>query len=154
LVNSGFRKESVDGYFSSKSYFSSKAHLAESELQKFVATVNRMPSDVVILISAYGGAVNRVGMHATAFVHRDSVYKIELCISAASSRVSNWVLEFVQGPAKLIDNGESYQNNVDGTLQDYLVRYYGENLPKLVELKRKFDPGNFFRFPQSIPTSI
>jgi FAD/FMN-containing dehydrogenase len=49
---------------------------------------------------------------------------------------------------------QSYQNFIDGAETDYLRAYYGANLERLVEVKRKYDPGNLFRFPQSIPLSL
>jgi hypothetical protein len=44
----------------------------------------------------------------------------------------------------------SYQNFTDPELEHPLQAYYGENLPRLIEVKRQYDPGNFFTFPQSI----
>ncbi len=49
---------------------------------------------------------------------------------------------------------ESFQSFVDGAETDYLRAYYGTNLERLVEVKRRYDPGNLFRFPQSIPLSL
>ena len=48
-------------------------------------------------------------------------------------------------------SGESFQNFVDEAETDYLRAYYGSNLERLVKIKRKYDPKNMFRFPQSIP---
>ena len=44
-----------------------------------------------------------------------------------------------------------YQNFIDPSQRDYLHAYYGENLPRLQAVKRKYDPGDLFRYPQSIP---
>jgi FAD/FMN-containing dehydrogenase len=49
---------------------------------------------------------------------------------------------------------ESFQNFVDEAETDYLRAYYGSNFERLVEIKRKYDPDNLFRFAQSIPLSL
>jgi FAD/FMN-containing dehydrogenase len=48
----------------------------------------------------------------------------------------------------------AYVNYVDSRIADYLDAYYGPNLPRLVEVKRRVDPDDFFSFEQSIPTSL
>ncbi len=48
-------------------------------------------------------------------------------------------------------SGGAYQNFTDRTLPNWQQEYYGENFARLVEVKRAWDPGNLFRFPQSIP---
>jgi hypothetical protein len=44
----------------------------------------------------------------------------------------------------------SYINVPDSTIND-LRTYYGDNLARLQEVKRKYDPQNVFHFEQSIP---
>ena len=49
---------------------------------------------------------------------------------------------------------QSFQNFVDGAETDYLRTYYGTNFERLVEIKRRYDPDNLFRFPQSLPLTL
>jgi FAD/FMN-containing dehydrogenase len=37
-------------------------------------------------------------------------------------------------------------------IPNYLLSYYGSLLPSLQATKQRYDPDNFFQFPQSIPT--
>jgi FAD/FMN-containing dehydrogenase len=46
---------------------------------------------------------------------------------------------------------ESYQNFPNRGIVDWQKQYYGENFPRLVNVKRKYDPHNVFHNAQSIP---
>jgi FAD/FMN-containing dehydrogenase len=45
----------------------------------------------------------------------------------------------------------AYQNFIDRTQEDPAHAYYEDNLDRLIELKSRYDPDNFFRFAQSVP---
>ena len=62
----------------------------------------------------------------------------------------DWVIAMRQ--AMLPWAKEAYVNYQDDALgPDWLEQYYGGNLARLREVKKKYDPENFFNFPQSIP---
>lgn len=44
-----------------------------------------------------------------------------------------------------------YVNTQDLSIRDWPKAYYGSNFRRLTEVKAKYDPGNVFHFPQSIP---
>lgn len=44
---------------------------------------------------------------------------------------------------------------MDATISvDHLEAYYGDNVARLVEIKRAYDPGNVFSNPYSIPVEL
>ena len=49
-------------------------------------------------------------------------------------------------------SGGVYPNFPDPDLQDWAHAYYGANYSRLLRVKAHYDPGNFFRFHQSLPS--
>jgi hypothetical protein len=49
-----------------------------------------------------------------------------------------------------LSNGHSYQNYPNLDNKAFGSMYFGGNLKRLVEVKRKYDPGDFFTFPQGV----
>ena len=47
----------------------------------------------------------------------------------------------------------AHQNFTDRNQANWPCAHYGENLERLVEVKRTWDPDNLFHFAQSIPTA-
>ena len=111
-------------------------------------------------IYCWGGKVSEVASDATAFVHRDAdfLFKSEVLWEPTDDTdliIENldWVEEFHASMQPYLSGG-AYQNFVDRSQENWAEAYYGENLPRLVEMKRKWDPDNLFRFQQSIPLSL
>jgi FAD/FMN-containing dehydrogenase len=110
-----------------------------------------------LALTPLGGAYNRVAADATAFVHRRDQFLLEYTATSdpaqpAATRGSayQWlgdVRELLAGHG----TGRSYQNFPDPELADPLHAYYGQNLPRLRDVKRHYDPDNFFHHRQSIP---
>ena len=111
-------------------------------------------------VFCWGGKVNDLPPDANAFVHRgaDFLFKCEALWEpedAPELIAANlsWLDGYYAAMQPYLSGG-AYQNFPDRGLTDWARAYYGDNLPRLVEIKRAWDPDNLFRFAQSIPLTL
>ncbi|HTW98333.1 MAG TPA: FAD-binding oxidoreductase, partial [Acidimicrobiales bacterium] len=149
--------------FSAKSAYVASA-MPEGGVSAAVSAIDSLQSagaevGAGLVLDAYGGAINAVPAEATAFVHRDALFAVEMSMSfspdAAPESVtdgSGWLSSTAAALAPYCD-GQAYQNYIDPTLSGWEEAYYGANLARLVKVKRAYDPDDVFSFAQSIPLS-
>lgn len=103
------------------------------------------------------GAINNFTCSETAFIHRGTnMYHIQLEVFSGENEEINLeaisaMNTFYEASKAILKHRQSYQNYLDEDIPDYLDRYYGDNLKKLIEVKMRVDPDNVFHHPQSIP---
>ena len=109
------------------------------------------------MLDASGGAINRVSPEATAYVHRTALatmqYSAGWAVSSPPSVVAanrQWIESAWQSMRPFVSSG-AYVNYADPELPDWQQAYWGSNFERLKEVKRLYDPGDVFHFPQSIP---
>lgn len=105
-------------------------------------------------VSLYGlgGAVMNKNRNDTAFYYRDAKFILGVQSVWEESKYAPINIEWVKNKfeyIKLITTG-AYINFPSAELENYEKEYYGENLYKLKEVKRKYDPYDVFKFPQGI----
>jgi FAD/FMN-containing dehydrogenase len=106
-----------------------------------------------LILDAYGGAYNRPAPDATAFVHRDALFSLQYLAyygAGAEGASRSWI-EGTWRALRPYASGEAYQNYIDPRLESWQRSYYGSNLARLREVKRRYDPDFRFRFRQAIP---
>lgn len=111
----------------------------------------------MVQLSALGGAANDPARTATAYVHRNALFNASLGAVIASGPVDATAIAAARSWADagfaVLDphsSGETYQNFVDPGLPDWRRAYYGENYPRLVSVKRRYDPHRLFSFAQAV----
>lgn len=134
-----------------------KANLAVVEaVSQFAAQAPGLGGAVVF--DSYGGAIAALAPAATAFVHRQALASIEMSATWSAPAPANGPLQASSWLAGLADElaphaSGAYVNYIDPTLSNWATAYYGTNLARLEQVKRRFDPDEVFRFAQSIPLS-
>ncbi|MEV6165122.1 FAD-binding oxidoreductase [Streptomyces sp. NPDC052052] len=106
-----------------------------------------------IVLTALGGAINRVSPQATAFVHRGSRVLAQYIgawrAGATGGPAQDW-LESTRTAMRRYASGAAYQNYPDPTLTNWRQAYYGTAADRLARVKKQYDPGRLFAFPQGI----
>ena len=110
-----------------------------------------------IIFDLEGGAVNDVPLNATAYPHRDKTMFYQ-SYAVGLPRVSQQTKDFLGGLDTAIRAVHSpmtpwttYAGYVDPKLgPDAQPMYWGLNYPTLRQIKRRWDPSDVFRNPQSV----
>ena len=133
------------------------ANLSDEAAETLVAHFLKAPSPQChAIIEQLGGAVRRVARDETAFHHRDMLHDLLILGVWAKPEEEepcvNWACELWHGMQPFCGKG-AYVNYLGQGSEEGAERVksaYAGNYPRLVALKQKYDPTNFFRFNQNI----
>ena len=134
--------------------------ISDETIDVILANADGLPSNVYSVLSFehMEGAVARVDVRDTAFANRDAKYNFSIFSAwtdrAEDDRYITWTRAF--GDAmKTLATGAGYVNYMTGDEGTARVRAtYGINYDRLIAVKRKYDPTNFFSGNQNItPTT-
>ncbi|HVT11912.1 MAG TPA: FAD-binding oxidoreductase [Fimbriimonadaceae bacterium] len=103
-----------------------------------------------------GGKVSEIAKDATAVWHRDAKFVVQYdgywTAPQDKKPTMDWAIN-LRNSLLPYANG-AYVNYHDATLgPNYMNEYFRGNAERLTKVKRQYDPGNFFRFAQSIPVA-
>jgi FAD/FMN-containing dehydrogenase len=121
----------------------------ESVLEKVTTT-----PDMIYQVNTLGGKINDPALAGqSAYCHRGQHYLSELQTYWRTESQSQKMIGLFEEVQQIFASGgirEQYRNYPDMHLKDWEKAYYGDNYARLQQVKNKYDPGNIFRFEQSI----
>ena len=110
-----------------------------------------------VVIEYYGGAASRVGKKETAFAHREAQYSIGILSQWTEAEDAQPHIDWTRGLSDSLRpfaSGAYLLNFLDVEGDDVIRAAFGENYARLVEVKNKYDPSNFFRVNHNIIPTI
>ncbi|HEY1583694.1 MAG TPA: FAD-binding oxidoreductase [Chthoniobacterales bacterium] len=131
--------------------------LSEGALDAIIEYASKLPSPhCEIFIASIGAATARVASDSMAYSSRDARYVINVhgrwATQAEDAAVISWAREFFARSKPFASEG-AYVNFMTEDETDRITSVYGSLYQRLVELKKKYDPTNFFRMNQNIRPS-
>ncbi|ONI11257.1 hypothetical protein PRUPE_4G096300 [Prunus persica] len=165
----------LQGKSTGKNYFKAKSDfvqnpIPETGLQGLWKRLLQEASPLMIL-TPYGGMMSKISESAIPFPHRGVLFKIQYVSGwqegdKTEAKHMNWIrkLYSYMAPYVTMSPRQAYVNYKDLDLginkksntsfieaSSWGYRYFKDNFNRLVKIKTKVDPNNFFRHEQSIP---
>jgi hypothetical protein len=108
--------------------------------------------DYSLTIAWMGGAVTRVAPSATAYWNRRATHTMLLGSSWTDPARRDHAIQTARDLWAGVERfTQGYYVNASSEAADPRVRAtYGDNYPRLVQIKNKYDPGNLFRLNANI----
>jgi FAD/FMN-containing dehydrogenase len=129
-------------------------------MMELISTAVQDCPDLLPDIELWGGAIGDTAANQTAFPHRSAIYNVGVLLTIPvdrpdpdayykqqNAKVNTWwpnVSQYLTG---------SYVNYPQVSLgrDEYAKTYWGDNLPRLRQIKQRYDPDNVFHHPLSVP---
>jgi hypothetical protein len=139
-----------------RNYYMKSGFVHDPKPALFDAAVDGFTPDpgraTVMLLQQLGGAIRRVRPDATAFPHRKAHFDLLVLAgwenSAENDRHRTWVRSLWSGLEPYTRG--YYFNTQIGDNQAQVRANFGDNYPRLVKLKDRYDPGNLFRLNANV----
>ncbi|MDH4055910.1 MAG: FAD-binding oxidoreductase [Gammaproteobacteria bacterium] len=129
--------------------------LSDAAIDALVARAGELPPPAsMIFVEHMGGAVGRVGAHDTAFSNRHAQYNTSVFGTWVNAdedeRNIAWVRTFGDELRKFATGGAYVNYMAADEAAGNIKAAYDANFKRLTEVKRKYDPTNFFSGNQNI----
>ena len=134
------------------------SQLSDDAIDTLIDCFARCPTPMgQLLLEHFHGAATRVGIGDTAFPHRADGHNLvvlsEWMDPADTERCIAWARKTYAEMEPFLAAGRYVNYLADDETGDPIAAAYGSNYRRLQELKRKYDPGNFFHMNQNIRPS-
>ncbi len=139
-------RQRIHGYLKSGFIAELSTELVEAVMGAI--TGKDMPPGQSIVLVNVGGAIARVAPEHTAFPHRGAAYAALFDLRWTDPALSEGIVSWARSAWQRIEphaRGVYSNFTANEDAQSRLQETYGVNLPRLIELKRKYDPTNLFR---------
>lgn len=123
----------------------------------FMGLLNRTQTHNKTEIDALAGNFAKIPSDATAFPSRKAIHWFQYTslwdTTEQTFEGTKWLDDYYQAMRPFFPLNRRYVNALqfDTPRLKALKSYFGQNLLKLIRIKTKYDPTDFFRFEQSIP---
>lgn len=130
------------------------ARLSDGAIDAIIEYAGKLPSpQCEIFIGTIGGQTARVSPEAMAYSSRDAHYVMNVHgrweSAGEDAHCIAWAREFFAASQPFASSG-AYINFLTQDETDRISFAYGATYDRLVALKKKYDPANFFRMNQNI----
>jgi|SRR5581483_5736044 len=131
--------------------------LSDAAIDTLLAVYLTAPAESLLVLQQVGGAIARAPVKATPYANRDALFD---CFPVSiwddpseDAARTGWARE-AWGAIRPFSTGGVYANNLGEEGTERIEAAFGENYARLLALKSKYDPDNFFRLNQNIkPTA-
>lgn len=108
-----------------------------------------------LTLEALGGAIDEVPNAATAYAHRGQAqFKVQYVVDRPESGdllLADMAYTNLTSTLRPHGTGGAFYNYPEVDRPNWGQAYFGENFERLKQVKRRYDPGNVFSHPLSIP---
>ena len=139
-------------YYTKSGYFT---YLDDSSVDRLLEAVATIPSSETQIELAYlGGAAARMGADETAFGDRSARFIMNLLANWSEPSADAGNIAWIRGLFNTLRPAMKpgvYINFMSGDEQDRVPEAYHERWDRMVAVKSRYDPSNFFRLNQNVP---
>jgi FAD/FMN-containing dehydrogenase len=133
------------------------AELTDDAIAVLIGAFEKAPTELcALVIEDFHGAATRIEETATAYPHREPGHNLLLISQWTDPSDTDACIAWARSTFEALGPhmaDRSYTNYLPADDHDQVRRAYGVNYQRLVELKRRYDPDNFFHLNQNIDPS-